>query len=131
MSEFLLNSCRQGGFCSATCQEQEIFEIYDLGEGRQFLVKLFGVFWGSSIRRDKLEPRGLNGLTALLDVWMGDVTQPHDYGPSRNPERHLCSELPVMSFEGFYKQFQRTLNVFRLEANHGRRIIQVLAKVHP
>ena len=130
MSEFLLNPCRQGWLRPTTRQEQEILEIYGLRENRQLLVKMFGEFWGSSIRRDKPEPCSVDSLTAFLDIRVSDVTQSHGYGPSRNPECYLRYEFPVLSFKGVHERFQRPLNIFRLEANHGGRITHVFAEVH-
>ena len=131
MSKLCLNPCRHRRFHATTCQEQEILEIYDLRENRQLLVKIFGEWWWSPIRGNEPKSRCGNSLTALLDVRVSEVIQSHDYGSSRDPERRLRSELPVVSFEDFCKQFQRHLNVSRLESNHGGRIIHVLTEVHP
>lgn len=68
MSKFFLNLYRHRRFRSATCQEQEVLEIYDLGENRQLLMELIGKGWWPSIRRNKLKSRGINSLAGLLYV---------------------------------------------------------------
>ena len=91
----------------------------------------FGVFWWSTIRRDKLESRSVHGLTSLLYVPVSEVAQSHDQGPGRNPERYLRFESQVTPSKDLCKQFQRRLNVSRLETNHGGQIVHTLAEVHP
>ena len=119
MSKLILEPCRHRRFRPITREEQEILEIYDLGENRQLLVKVFGEFWWSSIRWDKLESSRVNGITSLLDVRTSDVVQSHDYRPSHYPERCLGYEFPIMPSNNVYERFKRLLSVFRLEANHG------------
>ena len=94
-------------------------------------MKVFGEFWRSPVRWDKLESRPVDNVTAFLDISVSNVAQSHGHRPSGNPERYLCYELPVVSFKCVHKRFQRPLNIFRLEANHGGGITHVLAEMHP
>ena len=78
------------------------------------------------------EPKsgGVNRLASLLYVPKGKTFGRQCDGSSGDPQRHLGSDLPILSFKNFYEPFQSHLKVFCLESDHSGRIPHALTEVH-